>query len=393
MTKQIFGKILLVLLCFVSLNASNSDDEFIFNLNIEKKELNVGESARLTLSFKRKIDSKIDKIIPPDIKIDNFWIKSIDGSKNYTKDGYVFKEISYIIFPQKAGDFHIKPFLAQIGRQYKTKNNFFDDPFFDSFNVQIKWAKIQSNPLDIKVKALPNNLELFGDFKIKATIDKKENLANKPINLTIDIQGVGNIDDIKKFDIKIPQAVVYSDEPKIVSSLKNNNYGGVFTQKIAIIANKDFTIPKLNLQYFDKITKTIKTISTKPIDIKIKNAQTQQPKIEKKQQKIILPTQSKISQNSQNRSLKYIFFIVGVVFGFAIAYMIFRKKPTPKKKQNHITKMIQDAKDDKQLFDILLPYTNFDKQISNILKQLEDNIYKKSNNKIDKQKLYDIFLD
>jgi isopenicillin N synthase-like dioxygenase len=39
-----------------------------------------------------------------------------------------------------------------------------------------------------------------------------------------------------------------------------------------------------------------------------------------------------------------------------------------------------------------LPYAKEHQNIGDILKQLKENIYKKTNHKINKQKLYDIFL-
>jgi len=136
--------------------------------------------------------------------------------------------------------------------------------------------KFISNKLYIHVKPLPNNLEVYGNFGIKATVDKTEVKANKPINLTIKINGVGNVDDIKKFNLDIDNVVVYSDEPNIKSGLNKGVYGGVFIQKIALIADKDFTIPALRLQYFDKDLKKVVTKTTKPIYIKVKGGKIQE---------------------------------------------------------------------------------------------------------------------
>ncbi len=126
----------------------------------------------------------------------------------------------------------------------------FDDPFFNSFVSNINWKKIYSNSLTINVRPLPNGLELYGDFKISASVDKKRVHTNKPVNLTIRVEGEGNIDDIKKFELNLDNAVIYSDEPKIKSKLINGKYYGEFTQKIAIIADNNFTIPPFKHKVF-----------------------------------------------------------------------------------------------------------------------------------------------
>jgi len=69
--------------------------------------------------------------------------------------------------------------------------------------------------LILAVEALPNRLELYGDFNIKTDVDKTEVAANKPLNLTISINGVGNIDDVKKYSLDIEGAVIYANEPEI----------------------------------------------------------------------------------------------------------------------------------------------------------------------------------
>jgi len=45
---------------------------------------------------------------------------------------------------------------------------------------------------------LPDRLELYGDFNIKSEVGKTEVAANKPLNLTVSIVGIGNIDEVKK---------------------------------------------------------------------------------------------------------------------------------------------------------------------------------------------------
>jgi len=44
--------------------------------------------------------------------------------------------------------------------------------------------------------------------------------------------------------------------------LVNGVYRGEFTQKIAIISDGNFTIPPLELKYFDRANREVKTVST-----------------------------------------------------------------------------------------------------------------------------------
>lgn len=374
---------------------SKKGDNFIVELSTDKNKLYVGESTILNISFKQKIDAQADKLNLNKPELSDFWMKKIKDSKQYTEGEYIVQTFKYLIFPQKDGNLTINSVEADIGKIVRNNNSMFNDPFFSSFSNQIRWAKIYSNSLNIEVKPLPNNLELYGKFSIKASVDKKEVIANKPVNLTISVDGIGNIDDIKKFDLNVDGAIVYSDNPKTSSSLNGNQYQGKFTQKVAIIGGKNFTIPPIELSYFDRATKKVKTIKTKPINIIVKGGTISKPakietQISSERLKNIKP---KIIYKNENSNLKYIFFIIGTILGVIGSYIYFTKFKIEKdKKESDITKKIKSIKDDRELFNLLLPYAKDSIVVSKILKDLEENIYKKANHIIDKQKLYDYFL-
>jgi hypothetical protein len=377
---------------------SKNGDAFMVELKLDKNSLRVGESTKLRVFFKQRLNARADKLNINEPKIENFWVKKIDNNQQYSQGEYIVQEFNYMIFAQKAGTFHIDSIEADIGHIVRNYNGggFFNDPFFNSMTNQLSWKKIYSNDLDIKVEALPNNLELYGDFHIKASTDKTTVYANKPVNLTVKIDGIGNIDDIEKFDINIPNAIVYADKPNIKSQLINGEYSGAFTQKIAIISDSDFTIPSLELKYFDKLTNKIKNIQTKPLDIKVHGgnlAKMQEPMVQKA--KTIQTNQAVQKQVIVNTSdnLEYLYFLIGILIGSVGTYLVMKQTNKKEiKKENDIIKVIKGAKSDKVLFDILLPYSKENSTISDILKLLEENIYKKTNHKINKQKLYDIFL-
>ena len=118
----------------------------------------------------------------------------------------------------------------------------------------------------------------------------------------------------------------------------------------------------------------------KPMVQKAKTIQTNQPI----QRQVIV-------KNSDD--LEYLYLLIGILIGSVGTYLVMKQTNKKEiKKENDIIKAIKGAKSDKVLFDILLPYSKENSAISDILKLLEENIYKKTDHKINKQKLYDIFL-
>jgi len=383
--------------------ANKKGSEFMVEISLDKNESYVGEPLDLNISFKSKLNARADKIQLGEPKLDNFWVKKKDKVTHSTQGEYVVQTIQYKLFPQKSGEYTIPAIESLVGkveRQQQGAGSFFDDPFFNSMTQQLSWQKVYSNSLKLKVNPLPNGLELYGNYQIQATVDKKKVNANKPVNLTITVKGEGNIDDVKKFDLDIPNVIIYADEPKISSQEINGIYQGVFKEKIALISDQNFTIPSLELKYFDKNSKTIKTISTKPIDIEVmgtsKTNISNKSTIEVSPSQIIkspTETKTKIVVEKEDAYLKYLFLAIGFILGVSLMLLIKFLNKKEKRREVNIVKMIRKAKNDRELFNLLLPYSKEHNVISNALNLLEDNIYKNASHKIDKEELMEIFED
>ncbi len=383
--------------------ASKNGSDFVVECQVDKKEAHVGEAINFTLIFKQKLNAKASKLQLGEPQLENFWIKKVAGIDKSTQGDYIVQKIHYLLFPQKEGLYTVPPIEADIGRVQRQKrfnDPFFNDPFFSSFTKQLRWQKIFSNEVKLDIKPLPNNLELFGDFSISASVDKQESKANKPVNLTIKVEGIGNIDDVKKFELDIDGVVIYADEPKISSNFRGDEYGGEFTQKVAIIADSNYTIPPIKLAFVDKNSNEVKTVESKPIDITIKGGdkkQTLAPKIETNQKQPLVETptkeivKEKIVIKNEESYIKYLFLVIGLFLGAFLSYLFNRFKTQNSKKESDILKEIKRAKSDKALFETLLPYSKEDKFISETLQKLEENIYKNATHKIDKNLILDFF--
>ncbi len=392
--------------------ASKAGAPYVLELKLDKKRVHVGESVRLDLKFKQKRGVKADKveITPP--KLENFWVKEISGAKTSIEGDYIVKTYSYLLFPQKPGDYTIPSVVADVGVRVKRQSGFggafddpfFNDPFFNSFVTSIEWKKVFSNEAKLHVDPLPGNLEVYGHFTIKADVDKKEVAAGKPVNLTITIEGEGNIDDIQKFDLDIPDAVVYADEPKITSRLENGKYVGTFTQKIAIVADHDYTIPPISFTWFDSKTQKRVTKKSAPIHIKVKGggakATASKPtvlasKSLEKELHEAASSQSSTSETSGKQEAevspaeKYLWMAAGAVLGSLLTWFVLTWQRHPKRTSHPktLSSRIRRAKEDKELYNLLLPYAKEGELIETALRELEENLYKNAAHKIDREKL------
>jgi hypothetical protein len=354
--------------------ASKKGDMFELHLRTSKKTAYVGEPIILTLQFKYKNGANIIDANLPDFEMANFWVKKLNSPKPYQKGDYVVYDSNYLIFAQKSGKLTIPNQKIDVATRTR--------------NFLTNWKKIFSNDAKLDITPLPNGVNILGDYKIDASVDKTVVNANKPTNLTITLEGFGNIDDIDPFNLELANEVVYSSKPEIKSFIKNNKYGGKFVQKISIVGDKDFTIPAIKFSYFDIKTKTIKTIQTKPFHIKVNGkVHKETPKIETtgtpiQTQKVVVKT--------VDSSIKYLYGIVGLILGGLIVYFALTRNIKKEKVEKPISKKIKQAKSDKELYDILLPYSQ-NKQITTYIKILEENIYNQGGLKVDKKELIELF--
>ena len=360
-TKPIFVKVTI---------PKQTKGKYELDINISKKRLYLGENAVLTLKFIKKADAQSIQIQRPYIK--NFLIKEI-GSKDLKKDNEEIIIYKFLLIPQKSGQYTIGPFLAQIGKLIKTSS----DDFMGLQIASMKYQNIYSNKLKINVEPIPSGT-VYGDFNISIK-SKNEIDANEPNKITLLISGCGDFYSIEPFSLNIKNATVYEGKPKLNLHIKNNKLCGSFTQIFTVIANKDYKIPSFKLKTFDG---KIKTISTPEIKIHIKNISSIK-KIHKKNT-ILNPM-----PNSQNKHINLAYFLlialISLITGIVIGIIIV--KLYNKIKNSEITK-IKKA-DEKELLNILKKYEENDK-IKEIMRKIEENIYKNTQNQINKKEIIKI---
>lgn len=342
----------------------NADADFVLSLESSTKEVFVGEPFLVTLLFKQKLGAEAvdSKFSAPELK--GFWIKSETEAQRTQEGGYGVTKVVYEMAAQRVGELNISKAQMSIASRAHTRDN------WGSWVPQIKWKTYYSNELNIDVKPLPSGVELVGNFSIMAHTDKEEIGQNEALNLTLEILGDGNLEDIKSFKPYIDGVSIFDEKISIE--------GNRLTQKMAFVAQRDFTIEPFILKYFDPKTKEIKTIKTNKIDIKVKNSKPKEELVIKKEQKEEAPIAS-----SENISSLWglLIFVVGLLLGFAVALV----KPWKRLKK----KKSLSFKDERVLLIKLLPYKD-DEDVKKIIDIIEQNIYSDVKVKIDKKILAEV---
>ena len=240
------------------------DPTFYLELKVDKDRVMVGESLMVTAYFALKSGVRLSQKIrytPPNFS--GFLVTDGTQGKEYMKDNYQIQELHYIITPQSEGNFTIAPAKAQIGVQDRVRR----DVFGMVFGTQ--WKETISNIVNIEVLAQPKDSDMIGDYKISSKIDTQSVKANKPVNLTIEIEGRGSLESFEYPNYDIDGVTIYSNEAKITTKVKNNEIYSTYTKGFVFISDKDFTIPSREFSMITLKEHKLKVLAIESFDIKV----------------------------------------------------------------------------------------------------------------------------
>ena len=316
-----------------------------FTLELDKKRalLNQAVLATFTLKYKKGELIKYD-FQEPSFK--NFFSKKLKV-QTIKENGYVYVKYSYLIFAKKSAILTILPQSIKVAKR-EAKTNF------------IIWSTLSTRPKKLEVNPSPSLI--VGDFKLDVVTNKTTFKKDEPIYLNIKLEGIGNIDAIKPFKLKTKGVILFSSKPILKYSF-NNKPKVEFIQKITILANKNFTIEPISFSYYNPEIAMQERLQSKAINIKVET-----------------PFNYK----------KYLYMMMGFLFGVLFVAISLKYKKS-KRVVSELEQKIKNAKNQKELYNILLPHIN-NKELKLYIKKLEENIYLNKKHKVSKKEILKTIL-
>ena len=238
---------------------------FSLQMRANKNKVMVGESLMVTVYFSLQNGVRLSQEVqytPPSFP--GFIVADAGEQNAYRKGNYQVQEVRYILTPQAEGNFTATPAHAKVGIADRSRR----DIFGMSFGT--KWKQTMSNSLEIEVLPQEKESDLVGDFTVDATIDAQEVKANKPVNLTVKIEGKGNLESFEFPKYEIDGVTVYSDEAKIETKVVDGELYSSYSKSFAFISEEDFVIPARSFSVLTPQDHQIKALDVNAYDIKIK---------------------------------------------------------------------------------------------------------------------------
>ena len=256
-------------------------------LKTEVSRANVYIGQQITVEYKLYFRVNIrnyERPKPP--KNAGFWTEELNLPNRPRQETEVINGVAYnvatiykvALFPTQVGELTVDPMqikleiLVKDQRRRSFFDSFFDDPFGRTVQKTIagKPVKINVKPLPVAGKPADFN-GAVGDYQFDVSVDKTETQTNEAIVLKLKLRGQGNI---KLIEIPKPEIAgnIEKYDPKMSTNIDNANIisGSKSAEYILIPrVEGEYEIKSISFSYFDPGTKKYKTISSRPIRLKI----------------------------------------------------------------------------------------------------------------------------
>jgi hypothetical protein len=191
-------------------------DNLFLRATVDRSQIVQGEQINLSFKLYTRV-SVVNYAVTKTPTMTGFWSEDVEVPKNITLGTETINGKSYhvgvikraALFATQSGTLEIGPMEVQATVQVRSRSNDpFESFFRDPFGRNVNYA-VSSEPLKIKVEALPAGAPpefkgAIGQFAMSTVVDKKSTRTNEPVTLKVTISGTGNIKLIEAPQLDVP---------------------------------------------------------------------------------------------------------------------------------------------------------------------------------------------
>lgn len=266
-----------------SAGSAISGSDLFIKVSASKKRVHEQEPILLTYKVYTQVDLTQLEGKMPDLKGFHTQEVPLPQQKTFhteTVNGRPYKCVTwsqYVMYPQMTGRLEIpsitfKGIVVQQNRNVDPMEAFFNG---GSGYVEVK-KDIKAPGITLQVDPLPQRPANFsggvGKFNISASLDKKEVKAGEPITLRVVVGGIGNLKLLKQPVVNFPKDFDKYDA-KVTDKTRltaNGVEGNMVYDFLAVPRNQgSYTIPSVELTYYDTSKNAYKTIKPQPFKVEV----------------------------------------------------------------------------------------------------------------------------
>lgn len=211
--------------------------------------------------------------------VNNLFLEEIGRSEGHQEIGgksYAYFEIRYAAAGVTEGEAKLEPASINFIPVSQRNISIFDQ-MFAAFAQEPE--STNSNSLSFKIRPVPTQdrpKSFYGavgnGYAISAEADRTQVEAGEAINLTVKVNGPGNLKTTS--DLVLPNLPGFKTYDVVATAGTIPSNGSIKSYKIfktilVPLASGQYTIPSLVWSYFDPNTKEFRTLRTQPIDLSV----------------------------------------------------------------------------------------------------------------------------
>lgn len=181
------------------------------------------------------------------------------------------------------------------------------------------------------VEVKDSETPLVGAVTLEVKKDKEQVKELVPYHLEIIFKGKANFQAIEPFVFEMPDVKVFSQKPSIKAELNKDGYEGLWSQKFAFVAEKDFTIPAINREYFNLTTQKLEKLHFDAIDVKVSEGYKKEQLLDKEEKAFVF-------------NYEYFYYALTFLAGYLAAKIKFISKRKNLTKEDLFCQKVSQAK-------------------------------------------------
>lgn len=331
------GRIFLTL--FISLNSSLFASAYTWSATLSKTDAYLHEAVHLKYVCSFSNASELYAIeFNPSGEYEKFTIKNLSQSEQII-DGKRVNSYEFVAFAKEVGEIE----FAFEAVMKKTTKESIENTVLGRDNVQKEdFTKEPFKQKILKVTVKETNTPLVGTFSIEEKKREPKVKAYEPYHTEVIIKGVGNFDALKPLEFNIDGVKVFAGEALKEYVLKDDGLHGTWSQKFAFVAESDFTIPNIDIEYFDPKEAAAATLSLDATDVSVEAGFSKDELLDEEPKK------------SFEFDYGYLYYLLAFAAGFLVAKIKIAKKAHDLSPDEEFGKKVEEAKSLDELMILLV---------------------------------------
>jgi hypothetical protein len=265
--------------------AAGGAPDVLVTAELDKSKASVNEQVTLSVKFHTAIPLMGNpEYVPP--KLEGFLSEDLPPLRHYNVAlkgrTYDVTEIKTALFPLQAGRLKIGNAVVRCQVQQAFNADPFSPDFFARFFSQGVTAPqartISSQPLVLEVTPLPaagrpaDFTGAVGRFTLAAKVDKNRSKVGDAVNLTVTVQGTGNLKAIAEPALpSLPSWRVFDPVTSVNQEKKGDLVQGSKVIRTVLVprVSGDLTIPPIRFSYFDPQRREYVAVNTPPLTVSV----------------------------------------------------------------------------------------------------------------------------